>query len=127
MPAIACSFPPSRHPCMHHRYSLLGCQRPPPAATQRFVSRFDQHVDTCVKDGDGDVSEYTLLIYLNSNTSAIASSLRAGADGASCDESSGAVATGAVAAAVGASDDGDRDNLPVLHGGATVFYATAKR
>ena len=99
------------------------------AATQRFLSRFDQHVDTCVKDGDGDVSEYTLLIYLNSNTSAIASSLRAGADGASCDESSGAAATdaGAAAAAVGASDDGDGGNLPVLHGGATVFYATAKR
>lgn len=67
---------------------------------QPLLFRFEQHVDTYVQDADGDQSEYTLLIYLNSSARSLVTN---------------------------GQDDSATATLPALSGGATVFYATAKK
>lgn len=75
----------------------------------RRGQRFDQHVDVAVTNGQGQVSEYTLLIYLNGSGAGSENSSAGGASGGD-----------------GAGSAGD-SLLPQLEGGETIFYATAKK
>ena len=73
----------------------------------RRGQRFGQHVDTCVRHSNGDVSEYTLLIYLNGQDHSQRE------DEATKSQSQ--------------SQSQSQAQAVQLRGGETVFYATAKR